>query len=198
MEGIVMLIGIQGKSGSGKTTLAKLIEAKGFFRVSLDDLAKDLTPHLLPQIAKEFGGHLVNNGVLDRKGLAEVAFASKEALDRLNAIFQDPMWDALRDQMKRHNNVVVEGYSLPSGLEPDKVVQLMADDALLIARLIQREPWTPYEALKARLALQEQCGIEAMQRHGTAAWFYQSSGSREALQDLADNLTAPSEAVWIF
>lgn len=144
-----------GKSGSGKTTVAKLVEARGFFRASLDDIAKGLTESVLPDIAREFGSGYIVDGLLDRKALGARVFSDPEALRRLNGIFADPIWDALRDIMKAHENVVVDGFDLPSGLDPDILLYVHAPTEVLLARLIPREPWTPLQVLRDRLQRQE-------------------------------------------
>jgi dephospho-CoA kinase len=150
-----MIVGIMGSSGSGKTSLARLIEEMGYFRISLDDLAKRITPSLLGQIQAEFGPEVVVDGQLDRKRLGDLTFSDAEALDRLSAIFVDPLWDALRGEMSSHEKVVVEGYDLPVGLVPDLLIHVTAPDAVLISRLIIREPGTSLDTLRNRLERQK-------------------------------------------
>jgi dephospho-CoA kinase len=151
-----VIVGVMGKSGSGKTTIAKQIEARGFFRASLDDIAKDLTPSLLPQIATTFGRQFITpQGELDRKLLGDYVFTFPDARWKLDRIFVDPLWDALRDILKVHKNTVVEGFDLPVGLEPDLLIYVTAPDRILQQRLQQREPGTHPRTILARLKSQE-------------------------------------------
>ena len=149
-----MIIGIVGLSGSGKTTIAKQIEARGFFRVSLDDLARELTPYLLPKIVEAFGEAIVKDGKLDREALSKLVFFDQEAKQKLDAIFADQIWDNLRDLLNENEDIIVEGYDLPIGLEPDLLLSIHAPYPVLTLRLQHREPDTSLEVIRARLAIQ--------------------------------------------
>jgi hypothetical protein len=57
--------------------------------------------------------------------------------------------------MSSHEKVVVEGYDLPVGLVPDLLIHVTAPDAVLISRLIIREPGTSLDTLRNRLERQK-------------------------------------------
>lgn len=91
---------ITGGIGSGKTTVSRIVECLGFPVYYADEQAKRITaqsPEALAAIQALFGSHLVVNGVLDRKGLAQVVFGNPEALKKLNGVIH-PLVRADYDQ----------------------------------------------------------------------------------------------------
>ena len=85
------VIVITGGLGSGKSTAAQYLATKGAVALDLDEVAAKLMgpgSALLAQVADEFGGDeiLLADGRLDRAALANLAFASPQAVQRLNAI----------------------------------------------------------------------------------------------------------------
>lgn len=150
-----MIIGVVGRSGSGKTTLARRIEDLGFHRVSLDDLAKDLTPSLINQIAEVFGDRVVTlDGQLNRQALGKIVFSCLEDQEKLNQIFAEPLWKALQDLLRIHPQIVVEGFDLPWDFRPNLLIDVTAPFEILLERLRQREPQTQVEILISRLNMQ--------------------------------------------
>jgi dephospho-CoA kinase len=80
-------IGLTGGIASGKSEAAHALARLGAHVVIADDLAVDLVAPgspVLNALVEEFGdGVLLPDGRLNRARLAEVAFASGEALERL-------------------------------------------------------------------------------------------------------------------
>ena len=82
------LIGITGTSGSGKTTALKELEALGALVLDCDALYHELLDtdrDLIDALDEAFPG-TVTDGVLDRKTLGKIVFASPEKLKTLNAV----------------------------------------------------------------------------------------------------------------
>ena len=82
---------LAGGTGSGKSTVARELERLGCSRIDLDQLSREvLNPgsEVLRQIADAFGSDLVSleTGGLNRRLLAERAFATKADAKRLEAI----------------------------------------------------------------------------------------------------------------
>lgn len=82
---------LAGGIGSGKSTVARELERLGCQRIDLDQLSREvLAPHsdVVRQIAEEFGDDLIvpATGELNRRLLAERAFATKADAARLEAI----------------------------------------------------------------------------------------------------------------
>ncbi len=98
-------IGLTGGIGSGKSEAAHALARLGAHVVIADDLAVDLVAPgspVLDALVEEFGdGVLLPDGRLNRAGLAEVAFASGEAIKRLNSATHPPLVNAIRKTIER-------------------------------------------------------------------------------------------------
>ncbi len=84
-----MIIGITGGTGSGKSTACRELERLGCVVIDADAVYAELTRPgmpLLKMLADEFGADIAGGGGLDRKKLAQRAFASEAASRRLNEI----------------------------------------------------------------------------------------------------------------
>ena len=82
--------GLTGGIASGKSTVSRRFAARGVTVVDADAIAREIVrpgTEGLAALVEAFGPGIVDtNGVLDRQALAAVAFASREAQQRLNAI----------------------------------------------------------------------------------------------------------------
>ena len=83
----MIILGLTGPSGTGKTTVAEMALDMGFEVIDCDKAAAEVTTNkeLLNNLEKAFAG-VVTNGILDRKALAEKAFATDEKTNLLNSI----------------------------------------------------------------------------------------------------------------
>ncbi|HDR00372.1 MAG TPA: dephospho-CoA kinase, partial [candidate division WOR-3 bacterium] len=85
-----LVVGIGGQSGAGKTTIVNELRRFGSRVIDADAIGQALLRKGTPEyrkIVKAFGdGILARGGQIDRKQLADKAFASKTALKKLNAI----------------------------------------------------------------------------------------------------------------
>ena len=82
-----LIIGLTGPTGSGKTTALKVAEEKGFFCVDCDKVAHSVTQNnklCFEALINAFGEDMAENGVLNRKKLAQKAFLNKENTLLLN------------------------------------------------------------------------------------------------------------------
>ncbi len=98
-------IGLTGGIGSGKSEASHVLTRLGAHVIVADDLAVDLVAPgsaVLDALVEEFGdGILLTDGRLNRARLADVAFASGEALERLNAATHPPLVNAIRETIER-------------------------------------------------------------------------------------------------
>lgn len=99
-------LGLTGSIGAGKSTVARLLRERGFLVLDADAVAHELTtePTVLTQIEMAFPG-TVQDGVLNRATLANLAFATSGGTARLNAILH-PL---VRERMKVQEEVVENG-----------------------------------------------------------------------------------------
>lgn len=83
------IIGVTGPIGAGKTTLCENFREQGILIIDADSISKEVfnnSPEYVELLKKEFGNEILNNGRVDRKNLADIAFLSKESAKRLNKI----------------------------------------------------------------------------------------------------------------
>ncbi len=84
------VFGITGGSGSGKTTFSKIMSELGVYIIDTDVIAHRITEkgeECLKELADYFGNDILNDGgELNRKRLAQLAFADSESTEALNRI----------------------------------------------------------------------------------------------------------------
>ena len=155
--------GLTGQTGAGKSTVADLLRKQGIGVVDCDLIAREVTqsPALLERLAKHFGKDILEHGKLNRQLLADRAFASKEATQRLNRIMFPPILKEAREQMDRlaaagHRVILLDAPTLfESGADAqcDAVITVVAKDAVRCKRIMQRDGLTKEQA-QARMDAQ--------------------------------------------
>lgn len=96
---------LAGGTGSGKSTVARELELLGACRIDLDQLSREvLAPgsEVTRQVAQAFGADLVDEatGELNRRLLAERAFASRQSAALLEAIELPAIRSMLKDRLE--------------------------------------------------------------------------------------------------
>lgn len=158
-------VGLTGGIGSGKSTVAAMLSEAGFPVVDADKIAREIMEPgspVLAEVAATFGTDLVDaQGNLDRPGLAERAFASKEQTAKLNVITHP----AIRaESMRRFDAAEARGeracvYDMPLlvdlGLDKDMdlVVVVDVDVEERVRRLVDKRGLNEEDA-RARIAQQ--------------------------------------------
>lgn len=83
-----MIIGLTGPTGAGKSSLTPIAESLGFKVIDCDKIARKATEkdtESLNAVVKVFGQDILeSDGTLNRKALAEKAFATREKTELLN------------------------------------------------------------------------------------------------------------------
>lgn len=82
-------IGLTGQTGTGKGYVGKYLKELGFHILDTDLYARRVTEKNSPYLtilADHFGNDILENGILNRRLLADRAFASKENTELLNSI----------------------------------------------------------------------------------------------------------------
>lgn len=104
------IIGLTGGIGSGKTTVAKFIEEFGFPVYYSDDRAKDIVndnDDLKEKIIGLLGDEAYDNGIYNRKFVAEKVFNNKDLLQSLNEIIHPAVRIDFEDWVKKQTKYLV-------------------------------------------------------------------------------------------
>lgn len=156
-------IGITGGIGSGKTTVCKIFEAIGIPIYYADNRAKALMTEdekLIEGVQMLFGKMAYfDNGDLNRKYIAQIAFSDQEKLRKLNALVHP----AVRlDGEKWFSNQVGKPYALKEAALHfesggyqlmDKMITVYAPKSVRIERVMRRDKVTEKE-VEARIEKQ--------------------------------------------
>ena len=90
-----MTLGITGRSGCGKSTVTAVFAARDIPLADADQLSREILlpgSPLLPQLAERFGADIIRaDGTLDRRLLADRAFATPEGKAALDALHGRPV-----------------------------------------------------------------------------------------------------------
>ncbi len=126
-----MLIGVTGQIGSGKSTVAKVLRSLGAAVVDADRIGREAVnrnPALLKKLSKAFGTIILTpSGKLNRRKLAELAFADETNRQELNRLVHPYLLRELRRQVKEKSkraDVVVIDAALLLEWELDHIVDL--------------------------------------------------------------------------
>ncbi len=101
------MIGIGGNIGSGKTTVARIFANLGAHYLSADELGWKVLPKISADLKREFGSGFFSRGNIDRKKLAEIVFADKEKLYRLNRLSHPILTKNLIRELERIKSGIV-------------------------------------------------------------------------------------------
>ncbi|MEI8085987.1 MAG: dephospho-CoA kinase [Paludibacter sp.] len=157
-----LLIGITGGIGSGKTTLSELLRLEGFKVYDSDLEARRLQnehPLIRKQLVNLFGEEIYTSNGLNRSALAKIVFGKTELLKQLNSVVHPIVLDDFKSWTETHSNhkfLFMESAILfESGFNSmvDKVILIVASEAIRIARVVKRDGVTPEQVL-ARISHQ--------------------------------------------
>ncbi|MBQ2093762.1 MAG: dephospho-CoA kinase [Ruminococcus sp.] len=149
------LIGLTGQSGAGKSTVAEVFAKLGAYVINADKIVAELynagSP-CLKAVAAEFGQDILNpDGTLDRRKLAQRAFASRERTDALNRLVHPFVTARLFELLRGAEGIVV--FDAPQLFEADAdvicdaVVAVTADKDIRVNRIIKRDSLSEEQAM---------------------------------------------------
>ena len=157
----MIVIGVTGPSGAGKSFFCSLFEKFGLAALGCDEIYHELTSLPSPctlELANEFGSNiLLPSGGIDRRALADIVFADKEKLARLNSITHKYVLNEVRERIARlpascRGALVDAPLLFESGfdVECDLTIALLAKRSARLDRLEERDRLSR-EKLEARL-----------------------------------------------
>lgn len=142
------IIGLTGGIGSGKTTVAKFIEDFGFPVYYSDDRAKDIVndnDDLKVKIKELLGNESYDeNGLYNRKFVAEKIFNNKDLLQSLNEIIHPAVRLDFEDWVKKQTKYLIFKetallFELKLHKQCYRSVLVTAEDNIRIKRVMDRD-----------------------------------------------------------
>jgi dephospho-CoA kinase len=199
----MLRVGLTGGLGSGKSTVAGMFAELGAAVISADQLGRQLMQPGEPvyaAIVKTFGSGVVrNDGSLDRKKLAEVAFQHNQA-DALNHLVHPAVVAAEEEWMRRvfaaepRRVAIVESALIFEvekwGTAPgwvqrfDKLILVTVPDEVKIARFVARMGAHDGAQADARARLAAQ--IPDNEKAGRCDYVIDNTGSLEATRAVVE------------
>ena len=185
----MLAVGLTGGIGSGKSAVADLLVERGAVLIDADQVARDVVapggPAYQPLVDR-FGPQILHeDGTIDRKALAAVAFADEETRLELNAITHPAIGIAMiqaRDALADTDDIVVLAIPLLTALHREtvklhKVVVVDTPTDVALERLLSQRGFDRADA-EARIRSQ----ISREERAKEADYVLDNSGDREALE----------------
>ena len=191
----MLRVGLTGGIGTGKSTVAGMFAQLGACIIDADLAAREVVvpgSQALAEIVDSFGAQVLSpGGQLDRARLAQLAFADRQKLDRLNAITHPKVreWMLARAREAESGGARIVILDIPllyeNGLEAsvDTVVVVYASEATQLRRL-EAKGYLPEQA-QARLRAQ----MPISQKVGRASFVIDNGGG-------LDSTAEQVKAIW--
>lgn len=151
------LVALTGKTGAGKSTISEYLSRKGAYIIDGDVVAREvlcIDETLITKLCEAFGDILYEDGSLNRKKLASVAFSCPENTHKLNSIMHPAINSIINERAQRafemYDVVVVDAAAIiESGFadDCDYVVVVHAPFEVRKKRIISRDNLSEEDAL---------------------------------------------------
>lgn len=151
-----LVIGLTGQTGAGKSTVAKQLKARGCVIIDCDAVTHDPSLYAgtcLTELQNAFGRAIIKeDGSLDRRRLANLAFASEEGKAKLNAITHPVILARLKKKIAAYKDAKAIVLDAPTLFEAGadrlcrRVVSVLADETVRLGRICRRDGLTEQEA----------------------------------------------------
>ncbi len=163
------VVGLTGPTGAGKGYVAEYLTKLGCGVIDTDKIAREITnpgSDFLPALAEQFGADIIKNGELDRKLLAQRAFADKKSQETLNRLTHP---EIMRRALEQADDLLNEGAAAAVIDAPllfeaggdkvcDTVIAVIAPPEIRLERIMERDGITEEEARK-RMSVQQSDGF---------------------------------------
>lgn len=139
------VIGLTGPTGAGKSSVTETAEELGFKIIDCDLLARDAVrkgSDGLADVVKVFGECVLNtDGTLNRKKLAEIAFASPQDTELLNKTLLPHIVKLIKAQLDSPYVLLDAPTLFESGADSlcDEVIVVLSDKKMRKARIMERD-----------------------------------------------------------
>ena len=186
----MLTLGLTGGIATGKDTVAQILEGHGAEIVDADKIARKLLEPgqaTFDKVVNTFGRDILDfEGSIDRKILADIVFKDETKREDLNSILHpaiiDEEWNKVL-AVKRRNPEAIAVINAPLLIESgnykdvDKVILVVASEALVIKRLVERDGLSREGAL-SRIASQ----MPEDKKRNYADYIIENNGSLEELR----------------
>ena len=191
----MITLGITGRSGCGKSTVTAVFAACGVPLADADQISREILlpgSPLLPQLAARFGAEILRpDGTLDRRLLADRAFATPEGKQALDALTHPEIVRRIRRAKQAAEQAgaplfVLDGAVIVgTAAEPecDCLAVVTAPFETSVARIAARDGISPEMAARR---LNAQTPEQTLLAH--ADYVLQNDGPRETLEAAAKHL----------
>ncbi len=99
-------VGLTGSIGSGKSTVSKIVKGRGIYVIDTDEISRTLTADdspILSELSEAFGPEILrDDGSLDRKTLARIAFSNLEKKTLLESIVTEKVKEIMWEQSEEY------------------------------------------------------------------------------------------------
>ncbi len=153
-----IVVGITGPTGSGKSTLSSEMQKNGCELINADIIGRNFVEgnsECLKQLIEYFGKIIIlENGKLNRKKLAELAFSSRESTDKLNEITHPLILKELKrrvTELKKKRKIIIIDAALLFEIRANRlcnyIVAVIAPKDLRLKRIMDRDNLTKQDAI---------------------------------------------------
>lgn len=196
-----LVIGLTGQTGAGKSTVTQSFIEKGFAVIDCDQLTRELQsrPEILSMLEVAYGSQiLLQDGSLNRKMLAAIAFSEPKQTEKLNKLMLPPICEEIKRRIAQaqadgKKYILLDAPTLfESGLDKicDRRVSVLASEEVRLQRILVRDK-IDEQAARRRMSAQHPDSYYTVR----SDFVLRNNGTREELlrdgRSLADELTRP-------
>ena len=192
----MITLGITGRSGCGKSTVTAVFAARGIPLADADQLSREILlpgSPLLPRLAERFGADIIikEDGTLDRRLLADRAFATPEGKAALDALTHPEIVRRIRAAKQAAQQAGAKLFVLDGAViigtaaeaECNKLCVVTAPFEVSVERIAARDGISPEMASRRLNAQTPEAVLTAR-----ADYILPNTSTREALAKAANEL----------
>lgn len=201
-----LIVGLTGQTGAGKSTVTEAFDKNGFVVLDCDAITRELQqkPEVLTRLAAAFGEQiLLENGMLNRKMLAAIAFSEPKQTEKLNNVMIPLIKTELDARIAQAQSlgkryILLDAPTLfESGVDKmcDRKISVLAAEEVRLQRILQRDNLTEEQA-RLRMSAQKKDAYYTVR----SDFVLRNNDTKEELlkqgEELAKSLTKSENQDW--